>query len=113
MTEPKLLECFREATQMGLMQIRSISCGENHSLALVDMDLVQIEEDDEATPVGEEGQQQAVKVTRLFVWGCNDKKQLGLNQELTEGSGTDEVNSNGERSGAGSSTTVNQDIRVP
>ena len=47
------------------------------------------------------------------MWGCNDKKQLGLSLELTEGSGTDEVNSHGERSGAGSSTTINQDVKVP
>ena len=41
---PRVLECFHEGTQMGLLQIRSIACGENHSLALVDVDMVQIDE---------------------------------------------------------------------
>ena len=39
-----VLEGFHEGTQMGLLQIRSIACGENHSLALVDVDMVQIDE---------------------------------------------------------------------
>ena len=39
---PRVLECFREGTQMGLLKIRSIACGENHSLALVDIDMEQI-----------------------------------------------------------------------
>ena len=33
---PKVLECFREGTEMGLLAIRAIACGENHSIALVD-----------------------------------------------------------------------------
>ena len=37
---PQVLECFREGAQMGLLHIRSIACGENHSLALVDVDIV-------------------------------------------------------------------------
>ncbi len=34
------------------------------------------------------------KVTRLFVWGSNEKKQLGLNSDLFDDLGTDEANSN-------------------
>jgi hypothetical protein len=29
---------------MGLLKIRTIACGENHSMALVDVDIVQIDE---------------------------------------------------------------------
>ena len=41
---PKVLECFREGTQMGLLSVRSVACGENHTLALLDVDVGQIEE---------------------------------------------------------------------
>jgi len=41
---PRVLECFREGTQIGLLQIRSIACGENHSMALFDVDMGQIDE---------------------------------------------------------------------
>ena len=41
--EPTVLESFREATNLGLMNIRQIACGENHTLALVDMVVVEEE----------------------------------------------------------------------
>ena len=44
---PRVLECFREGTQIGLLQIRSIACGENHTLALFDVDMGQIDEGEE------------------------------------------------------------------
>ena len=53
------------------------------------------------------------KVTRLFVWGCNEKKQLGLSSDLFDDQGTDEANSNGARSGPASSTAGSQDVKVP
>ena len=53
------------------------------------------------------------KITRLFVWGCNEKKQLGLNSDLFDDQGTDEANSNGARSGPASSTAGSQDVKVP
>lgn len=98
---PKVLECFREGTQMGLLQIRSIACGENHSLALVDVDMGQVDEDTETEEIKKE-QTSSSKVTRLFVWGSNERKQLGLNSEIYDeaADGTDEGNSNGERSNA-------------
>jgi len=43
---PRVLECFREGTEMGLLSIRDIACGENHTLALIDVDLGQIDETD-------------------------------------------------------------------
>lgn len=39
MAAPTVLECFHEGTEMGLLTIRDIACGENHSLALIDVDL--------------------------------------------------------------------------
>lgn len=52
-----MLECLREASLIG-MKVLQISCGENHSLALIEMP-------------SEEGE--TVKATKLFVWGSNDK----------------------------------------
>ena len=51
---PRVLECFREAAQIGLLSIRSIACGENHSLALIDVDINQIEEAEPNSPDSEE-----------------------------------------------------------
>lgn len=51
------MECLKEASQIG-MRVMQISCGENHSLALIEMP-------------SEEGEGQ--KCTKLFVWGSNDK----------------------------------------
>lgn len=45
------------------MKVLKISCGENHTLALIEMP-------------SEEGEN--VKSTKLFVWGSNDKWQLGM-----------------------------------
>jgi len=39
-----VLESFREATSMGIMSIRQIACGENHTLALVDIVVVNDEQ---------------------------------------------------------------------
>ena len=66
--EPKVLESFREATQMGLMNIRQVSCGENHTLALVDM-MAQIDDEEE-----EDFKEDQSPTTKLFVWGNNDKR---------------------------------------
>ena len=114
---PRVLECFHEGTQMGLLQIRSIACGENHSLALVDVDMVQIDETPDEEDQEEVKQQTAergtTKLTRLFVWGCNEKKQLGLNSDLFDDVGTDEANSNGARSGPASSAAGSADVKVP
>ena len=53
---PRVLECFREGTQIGLLQIRSIVCGENHSLALFDVDMGQIDELEDHNNNGNEQQ---------------------------------------------------------
>ena len=42
-------------------------------------------------------------MTRLFVWGCNEKKQLGLTSDLFDEVATDEAASNGALSGPASS----------
>mmetsp|Transcript_36995 Transcript_36995/g.45153 ORF Transcript_36995/g.45153 Transcript_36995/m.45153 type:complete len:97 (-) Transcript_36995:3157-3447(-) len=47
---PRVLECFREGTEMGLLTIRGIACGENHTLALIDVDLGQIDENEANSP---------------------------------------------------------------
>ena len=47
---PRVLQCFREGTEMGLFCIKDIACGENHSLALIDVDLGQIDEGDDQSP---------------------------------------------------------------
>ena len=53
---------------MGLMNIRQVSCGENHTLALVDM-MPQIEDEEEEDSKEDQG-----PATKLFVWGNNDKR---------------------------------------
>ena len=67
-----------------MMQIRQISCGENHTLALID--IVQLRdgdedglEDEESKEIGKEGtpggaDEQEAYMTKMFVWGKNDKK---------------------------------------
>ena len=116
-TEPKVLECFREATQMGLMQIRQISSGENHTLALVDMILINDDEeqDEEEVKYGKkEDKEEPSMVTKLFVWGNNDKRQLGIALDHTSESGggtADDVNSS---SALNSDQTLHlYDIKVP
>lgn len=59
--EPQTLECLKQALEIG-MKVQQISCGENHTLALIQMPL----------PSGEGVQ------NKLFVWGNNDKLQLGM-----------------------------------
>jgi alpha-tubulin suppressor-like RCC1 family protein len=55
------LECFKEAALIG-MKVVQVSCGENHTLALVEM-----------------SHEVEKNVSRkLFVWGNNDKWQLGM-----------------------------------
>lgn len=39
-----MLDCFKEGTQMGLLSIREIAAGENHTLALIDVDVGQIDD---------------------------------------------------------------------
>jgi alpha-tubulin suppressor-like RCC1 family protein len=56
-----VLDCFREAAATIGMRVVQVSCGENHTLALVE------------TSPGER---------RLFVWGNNDKLQLGLDNGI-------------------------------
>lgn len=55
------------------MRVLSVSCGENHTLALVEM------------PPTED---QSRKERRLFVWGNNDKLQLGLDNGLGDEGGS-------------------------
>ena len=103
-TEPRVLEPFREATQLGIMNIQQVSCGENHTLALVEMVTKIEEEDDGEKDEGEVG----TMMSKLFVWGNNDKRQLGMSQDQTEESNQDEVTSAGTGTGTGpnSSTTT-------
>lgn len=48
------------------MRVLQVSCGENHSLALIEMS-TSTDDDNQST-----------KQTKLFVWGNNDKWQLGM-----------------------------------
>ena len=63
-TEPQVIESFQEATDLNMLQVRQVSCGENHSLAIVEM------LDDYRKLV--------------FVWGSNDKRQLGIDEDFDE-----------------------------
>ena len=36
-SEPTILKSFEEATQLGIMNVKQVSCGDNHTLALVTM----------------------------------------------------------------------------
>jgi alpha-tubulin suppressor-like RCC1 family protein len=98
--EPTPLESFREATRMGIMTIKQIACGENHTMALVDM--VSVEEECEEPEVS----------TKLFVWGLNDKRQLGMSSACDESvsAGNADCLSNGAN---GSASTTNQELKVP
>lgn len=96
---------------MGLMSIRQITCGENHTLALVDMVVVDESKDG--------GSDEPMFTTKLFVWGANDKRQLGMSTdpispttcEDSVTSGNADCQSSG--AGGGSTTTINQDLKVP
>lgn len=61
-TDPQVIESFQEASDLGLLKVLQVSCGENHSIAIVEM----IED---------------VKKC-LFVWGGNEKRQLGIDEEI-------------------------------
>ena len=99
-----MLDCFKEGTQKGLLSIREIAAGENHTLALIDVDVGQIDDLNDGELQEESKTEETSKVTRLFVWGCNEKKQLGLNSDnLFDDVGTDEANSNNDRSNQASS----------
>lgn len=69
------------------------------------------EEDEEDKDEGEVG----TMMSKLFVWGNNDKRQLGISLDQTEESNQDEVASAGTGTGTGpnSSTTTTQDIKCP
>ena len=67
--EPQVLECLRDGMVLCGMRVREVACGENHTLALIEM--------------AQDATQQ--KTTKLWVWGNNDKYQLGMdNQDSSE-----------------------------
>ena len=49
------------------MKVQRVSCGENHTLALIE-----IPSPEELTL------EKPIKQVKLFVWGSNDKLQLGM-----------------------------------
>lgn len=55
------MECLKEAAALG-MKVQKVSCGENHTLALIE-----IPTSEELTP------DTPLKIVKLFVWGSNDK----------------------------------------
>ena len=63
--------------------------------------MAQMEDDDEEDSKGEMG-----PTTKLFVWGNNDKRQLGISLDQTEESNTDNDATSGGGTGPNSSTTV-------
>ena len=62
--EPKLLECFKEASNYG-MKICEIECGDNHTIAILD-------------DLSNDFQK------RIFSWGCTKNWQLGLDSDPLE-----------------------------
>jgi len=64
-SEPSLLDCFKEASTVG-MRVSQIVCGDEHSLAILE----NIEERENSH--------------RLFVWGCATNLQLGLEGDVSE-----------------------------
>jgi len=65
-SEPHLLDCFIEASSVGL-RVREIVCGDEHSLAILE----NVEEEEENNH-------------KLFVWGCTKSWQLGLEEDFPE-----------------------------
>lgn len=61
--EPHLLDCFNEASSVGL-RVREIACGDEHSLAILE----NVEEEE----------------NKLFVWGSAKSWQLGLEGDVSE-----------------------------
>ncbi len=49
---------------MGLLKVIDASCGENHSMVL-------------ASTMGTDNQLES----RVFVWGANDRRQLGIDKD--------------------------------
>jgi len=64
-SEPSLLDCFKEASSVG-MRVSQIVCGDEHSLAILE----NIEEKENSH--------------KLFVWGCAKSWQLGLEGDVSE-----------------------------
>ena len=66
-SQPEPVQSLKEGFEMGLLKVIDASCGENHSLALVSMmnEYNQLEKS-------------------VFVWGANDRRQLGVNEETDE-----------------------------
>ena len=65
--EPTIMDCFNEASKVG-MKITHIACGDNHTLAI--LNTMDEEKKDEAK--------------KLFVWGCSKSWQLGLDNDFGE-----------------------------
>ena len=57
---------------MGLLSIKQVTCGDNHTLALVNI-LQETSEEE-----GEEESAEPSRSNQLFVWGNNSQKQLGM-----------------------------------
>jgi Regulator of chromosome condensation (RCC1) repeat len=108
--EPAVLESFRELTRMGIMSVRQVVCGENHTLALVDMVVVDDDQKESEVPN---------ITTKLFVWGANDKRQLGMTTDpispilCCEESNSADAGDCLSNGAGGSTSTINQDLRVP
>ena len=51
---------------MGLLKVLDIVCGENHSMTLVEMTM------------------DGCVDRSLFVWGANDKRQLGIDEDFDD-----------------------------
>lgn len=66
-SQPQLLDCFNEASSVGL-RARQVVCGDDHSMAILE----NIEEKENNHC--------------LFVWGCSKSWQLGM-----EGDGSEDV----------------------
>jgi Regulator of chromosome condensation (RCC1) repeat len=61
-TTPKLVECFKEASAVG-MKVCEIVCGDNHTLAVLEN--------------ADDGHE-------LFVWGSSKSWQLGLEGDISD-----------------------------
>lgn len=54
---PQVIESFQEATDLGLLEVKQVACGENFSMSIVEM-----KQPDDSTE------------RSVLVWGSNDKK---------------------------------------
>lgn len=66
MADPYPVETLKEASEMGLLTVLQVKAGENHALTLVQM-------------TTEECDRKCV-----FVWGANDRRQLGIDEDVEE-----------------------------